>query len=378
MDHDHVDVRRLDIDHVDVRRLRIPLTRPYRLAFGPVTHYDTIIVSLTGSAGEHGFGEATLLTGYTDETIDESWALAREVAATLPGIAASDGRRRMRELGARAPFTATAFHTALDMAARHPLLVRSQKVRVPLLALLQGHDEAELRRAFDGLHVAGYRTVKVKIGFDVDQDLRFVRCVQSVVDGRAAIRVDANQGYAGPDAVRVIQRLDPTGIELFEQPCAAGDRDAHRQAAAAAARTGLPLMLDESIYDLDDIDRAAEDAACAYVKVKLMKFVGIDALVTAIERIRARGMKPVLGNGVASDVSCWMEACVAARYIDNAGEMNGFLKAPKMLLAEPLGCDRGDIVLTGAVPELDTDALDGYTEARIECRQEIAGCPTRS
>ena len=378
MDHDHVDVRRLDIDHVDVRRLRIPLTQPYRLAFGPVTHYDTVIVSLTGSGGEHGFGEATLLTGYTDETIDESWSLAREVAATLPGIAANEARRRMRELGARAPFTATAFHTALDMAARHALLVPSQNVRVPLLALLQGHDEAELRDAFGELLAAGYRTVKVKIGFDVDQDLRFVASVQSIVAGRAAIRIDANQGYTGGDAVRLIHDLDPAGIELFEQPCAAGDWDAHRQAAAAAARTGLPLMLDESIYDLGDIDRAAEDAACAYVKVKLMKFVGIDALVTAIERIRARGMKPVLGNGVACDVSCWMEACVAARDIDNAGEMNGFLKAPSMLFAEPLACEGGDILLPDALPELDRDALDGYTQARIECRQEIAGCRTRS
>ena len=72
-------------------------------------------------------------------------------------------------------------------------------------------------------------------------------------------------------------------------------------------------MLDESIYDIADIERAAAEHACAFVKVKLMKFVGLDALAAAIERIRALGMQPVLGNGVACDISCWMEACVAHR-----------------------------------------------------------------
>ncbi|MEO9161074.1 MAG: hypothetical protein ABI349_01515, partial [Casimicrobiaceae bacterium] len=77
------------IDTVDVRLLSVPLTTPYRLAFGPVDHYDTILVELTA----------------TD-----------------------------------AP------------------------VRVPILGLLQGEDEAELSEAFARLHAEGCRTIKVKVG----------------------------------------------------------------------------------------------------------------------------------------------------------------------------------------------------------------------
>ena len=40
-------------------------------------------------------------------------------------------------------------------------------------------------------------------------------------------------------------------------------------------------------------------------------------------------MEPVLGNGVASEIGCWMEACVARSTIANAGEMNGFLQAAR-------------------------------------------------
>ena len=157
---------------------------------------------------------------------------------------------------------------------------------MPILGLLQGEDEAQLRDAFERLRGNGYRTVKVKVGFDVEADLRTLASVQTVVAGRAAIRVDANQGYTATQAAAFIGSADPAGIELFEQPCAAGDWDGHARAAEAAAARGLPLMLDESIYGMGDIERAARERACAFVKVKLMKLVSLDALASAIVTAR--------------------------------------------------------------------------------------------
>ena len=364
----------MKIDRVDVRRLEIPLERPYQLAFGPVSHYDTIVVSVTGSDGRTGHGEATLLTGYTDETIGGSHALARAVASKLPGTEVASSVARFEALGAKAPFVATAFRTALDMAFGNPLLSPVAGTRVPILALLQGSDRAEMEDDFARILADGCRTIKLKVGFDVVRDLRRVETVQAIVGGRVPVRVDANQGYSAAEAVAFIRALDPRGIELFEQPCKAADWNAHREAAAAAAVTGVPLMLDESIYGIDDIERAAREQACRFVKVKLMKFVGVDALAAAIRRIVALGMRPVLGNGVACDLSCWMEACVAAQCIDNAGEMNGFLKARRMLFADPLVFDQGDIVLAAGPPELDPAVLeahacahDSFHARRTEC-----------
>ncbi|MEO6748066.1 MAG: enolase C-terminal domain-like protein [Casimicrobiaceae bacterium] len=349
------------IDAIDVHLLAVPLTTPYRLAFGPVDHYDTILVEVAAADGRRGFGEATLLTGYTDETLADSWPLARELARTLVGLDFDAYAQRTDTLASSAPFVATAFRSALDMLRGHPLLAVDAPLRVPILGLLQGDDEAELDDAFARLLADGYRTVKVKVGFDVGDDLARIALTQRVVAGRAALRVDANQGYDEAEAGAFIAGVDPAGIELFEQPCAAGDWEAHRAAVAAAARTGLPLMLDESIYGIADIERAARESACSHLKVKPMKFASLDALVTAISRIRALGMRPVLGNGVACDVSCWMEACVAARHIDNAGEMNGFRKAARMLLDPPLRFDAGHIVLEpGVRPVLDARAVAGY------------------
>jgi L-alanine-DL-glutamate epimerase-like enolase superfamily enzyme len=343
--------------------LRLPLVTPYRLAFGPVDALDTIIVHV-GDGDAEGFGEATLLTGYTDETIGETWEKTSALveAATSPGFnldAALDA------LDEKHPFLTTAFRTAREMAAGDPHLSLDTPARVPILGLLQGASSAGMRREADRLIGEGYGTVKVKVGFDPAGDARVVAWAQEAVGGRAGIRIDANQGFSAAQAIDFVSRLSNESIELFEQPCAAGDWDAHMKVLPAARDRGIPLMLDESIYSLREIERAAELEAATYIKVKLMKFSGLSRLEAAIRRIRGLGMRPVLGNGVAADVGCWMEACIAARSIDNAGEMNGFLKPRERLLADELRFSGGAVEIPAMWrPRLDVARLERSSLAR--------------
>jgi o-succinylbenzoate synthase len=356
------------IERVRIDLLRVPLHEPYRLAFGDLTAFDTLLVELTAADGRQGFGEATVLTGYTDESIASAWALAGELASRLvsPGIAPE---ALFAETVPRAPFATTAFGAALDMLESHPALRPSEQVRVPLLALLQGRDSAEWAERIDRFVEEGYTTLKVKVGYDKGADLAKVARMQALLGGRARLRLDANQAFTASEAIDFVQRLDPAGIELLEQPCPADDWESH---AAVAAVSAVPLMLDESIYGIADIERAADGRLAHYVKLKLMKMGGIRPLEAALERIRARGLQAVLGNGVACDPNCWMEACVAARHIDNAGEMNGFLKARVSLFEEPLAVRRGAIVLDPArPPRLDRDAIATCTSDRRDVHAKL-------
>jgi L-alanine-DL-glutamate epimerase-like enolase superfamily enzyme len=335
---------------IRLTRLRIPLKAPYRLSFGPVDHFDTILVECESAEGRTGFGEATVLTGYTDETIEDSWRAAGEIAARIGGRDAKAARRALAKVAEERPFTATAFATAIEMLEGSDYLRSDREQAVPLLAGINASGEDAVREEFGRLYAEGYRTFKVKVGFDVEEDLRHVRTVQKLARGRARLRVDANQGYSAAQGVAFVRGLDPAGIELFEQPCAAADWASHLEVARASP---VPMMLDESIYGLEEIERAAELRAARFVKLKLMKLGSLEALASALERIRALGMQPVLGNGVACDLGCWMEACVAARHIDNAGEMNGFLRARAGLLAEALEVRSGAMILKrGFAPQL--------------------------
>ncbi|MGE3680031.1 MAG: mandelate racemase/muconate lactonizing enzyme family protein [Burkholderiales bacterium] len=349
------------IEQIRLYRLKVPLQVPYRLAFGLVEHFDTIVVECASGDGATGLGEATVLTGYTDETIDDSWAAAGTIADELAALDTGAARHRLDQLLPERPFVSTAFGTALEMLAGSPHLRMGAATAVPILAVLNATGEAALREEIERLLAAGYRTLKVKVGFGVDKDAAHVALVQRILGGRAQIRLDANQGYSAAQGVAFVRTLDPAGIELFEQPCAAGDWDSHM---AVARESRVPMMLDESIYGMADIERAAALEAAAYIKLKLMKLGSLEALAQALARIRSLGMEPVLGNGVACDLGCWMEACIAARHIRNAGEMNGFLKPRGALLATPLDVRDGAIQLDPAFsPRLARERMEPFIVA---------------
>lgn len=348
----------LKLEQLEIYRLSVPLLKPYRLSFTEVREFETVLAHARDDQGRSGWGEATLLTGYTAETIETSYRLACEMAEVITGWTLEDAKRRVESLIDATPFTATALYTALEMLEDTPLLRHDGGARVPLLALLHGDSAGALEAEVEKLLSIGYRTFKLKVGFDADKDLNKVQSVQSILAGRGRIRIDANQGYSRQDACRFASRLSPDDIELLEQPCAAGDWDA---AAGVASVSAVPMMLDESIYTLDDVARAAESGTARFIKFKLMKAGGLEKLRAALDRIRALGMTPVLGNGVACDLGCWMEACVAARGIDNAGEMNGFLKTSESLFRDPVQVENGAMVLPrGFVPEVEPAALERH------------------
>ncbi len=349
------------VQRLNLYRLEVPLTTPYKLSFGPVTRFDTLLVEAQDDDGRTGLGEATLLTGYTDETVDGAWALMQRLAAGFPGQTPERCVALLAGVTREAPFAATGLATAMEMLQASSWLQVTEPARVPLLGLVNGSEADELEVEVDRMLREGFRTLKVKVGFDAEEDARRVRLIQKTVAGRCLLRIDANQGYSREQGCAFAAALDPEGIELFEQPCAAGDWDA---AQAVAAVSPVAMMLDESIYGMDDIERAAKLGAARYIKLKLMKMGSLEALAQGIRRIRELGMEPVLGNGVACEVGCWMEACVARRLITNAGEMNGFLKPVTRLLADPLRFDGGAMTLApDYAPRLDAQAVSRCTVA---------------
>ena len=103
---------------IRLERLALPLTVPYKLAFGPVTAFDTVIAHVMTGDGETGFGEATILTGYTPETIDGCWQAMQQIAAPMIGGSFEAAKTSALTHHHDAPFTVTALVTAVEMLER--------------------------------------------------------------------------------------------------------------------------------------------------------------------------------------------------------------------------------------------------------------------
>jgi len=344
------------LDRIELDLLKVPLKTPYKLAFANVEAFDTLTVSVTLPDGCTGVGEATILTGYTEETLAQCWQAAQAIGPELLGkpLAAIDDL--LSGWRVENPFTAAAFGSAAEMAAGCATL-QAAPASVPILAILNETEPADIEAELERLLDAGYKTIGVKVGWNVDADLVSVRFIQETLSAR---------GYSQDGGCRFVRKLNPNSIELFEQPCASGDWNA---AVAVKRLADVPMMLDESIYTMADVEKAATLGAADIIKLKLMKLGSVERLEKALARVKDLGFGAVLGNGVATEIGCWMEACVAAKMVTTAGEMNGFLKQRRGLFSRPLTVSEGSIQLDRAfADQLDAEAVAAVRVARVDLR----------
>jgi L-Ala-D/L-Glu epimerase len=351
------------ITRITLRRMELPLVRPYRLSYRTFEVFEPYLVEIEDDDGRSGFGDGHISPGSSAEGRAGGWNFLSETCRGAIGRDSEEVRAATLEKAPRSKVAATALVSAIEVMTNHPLLAVDAPSILPLLAPVNPSEPAAIRAEIDAGIAAGFRTFKVKVGKDVEADLDRVRAVQTAAEGRATLRLDANRAFDRDDATRFAERLDPEGIELFEQPCDADDWAAN---AAVAAISPVPLMLDEPISTRDDIARAGALPGVGFCKLKLKRFVSLDALHEGLEAVRAHGMEPVLGDGLGSEVHGWLEACAARRTIRNAGEFNGFLKPKSRLFADPLCFEDGAIHLAaGWRPRLDRDAVDRATAERI-------------
>lgn len=105
----------------------------------------------------------------------------------------------------------------------------------------------------------GFSTLKTKAGSDADEDFEMARGVFDTVGNQLKLRLDPNRAYSPKEAAGLARRLEPFGLEYFEQPIPAEPlSDAHwlRQ------QSSTPIALNESVIGPSSVlDILRADAA---------------------------------------------------------------------------------------------------------------------
>lgn len=341
-----------------VFRLRMPLSTPYNVAFMRFDAFEVFLARVVVD-GREGIGETVTSPGYSrrHEASESIWEFLREKSAQLVGTDAQQALQTLGRTRVEHPFAAVGLVTAIESALHSPEITEDKQVS--LLGTVMTHKYEELDESVEELLLGGYRTLKVKVGWDEREDAARVRRIQEIVEDRALIRVDANQGYDFEQASYFVNELDPANIEVFEQPFGVGN---WKDMVRLSERSPLPLMLDESIVSDEDLEKAIQCACAQAVKFKLMRAGSFERLRRLILQARGAGLKVILGNGVASDIGDYHELVAASELIETAGEMNGFLKQEQSLLSNPYPLRRGAVELVaGYAPKLDWEKVDYYT-----------------
>src|SRR5215470_11186813 len=95
----------------------------------------------------------------------------------------------------------------------------------------------------------GITTIKVKIGVEIERDIKVVAAVRQAIGNAGKIRVDANQGYrTWREAVRAITAMEKYDLVYAEQPV-----EGLRAMVEVGKRINVPVMADESAWTAEDV-----------------------------------------------------------------------------------------------------------------------------
>jgi L-fuconate dehydratase len=131
-----------------------------------------------------------------------------------------------------------------------------------------GYDDDKLRRLLKETMDAGYRYVKLKVGENLEDDIRRLGIAREVIGWDVNLMIDANQVWDVPQAIEWIGRLAHFRPMWIEEPTSPDDVLGHaaiRQAVApigvATGEHGMNRVLFKQMFQASAIDYCQLDSA---------------------------------------------------------------------------------------------------------------------
>lgn len=354
------------ITSLTVVPMRLRFHEPFAVTSGVRTHLETVLVRLTFSDGTVGWGEASPDEGVTGESPTACVeALDGVLAEAVMGRGVDDVDALGSSIDDAADGAGPAARAAVDIAV-HDAAARRRGV--PLWRFLEDRivagggtrvgrehlqvsrvvsmDDPEAMAARAATHVrAGFSTVKLKVGDPEDwrRDVERVAVVRAAVGPDVGIKVDVNQGWRTVEvAVPAVAAMAGSRPLFVEQPV--DRRDLAGLAEIRRQVPQVPIMADEAVASVGDLERIVALGAADVVNLKVMRLGGLRAAIAADAVAAAAGMRSQIGTMIESSIGSAAGLHLATALASVAFvEMGG----PLMLAEDPgdlARCYRGETV----------------------------------
>lgn len=302
------------IESITAEPLSVPLVDPFVIATGRVDATRSVLVTAKvreGARVEAGLGEASCLPPVTREDQPDALAAVERASDSFAGRPFDpsdwDSLHLMLDAAfAEYPVARSGVEMAvLDAVARlrgvpvYTLLsgIRADQV-APIetditLPILAPERMAELASEW---WAKGFRSYKVKVGRALKDDVAALEAISRAVPA-ARIRADANGGYSAETALQFLRECErlKLSMECLEQPVPAEDLDGLAQLAAA---TDLPIIADEAVKRIGELDELIDRKAADGVNLKVAKSGGLLRAYGVGRAAKDAGMKLMVGGMV--------------------------------------------------------------------------------
>jgi len=231
------------IERVVTHVLEAPLREPFAWAFDSTTARRSCLVEIVTDEGITGWGEcfgpaklnAAVVEAFSPHLLGQDPLRTESLWATL--------YNRFRDQGQKG-LVVTAI-SGVDIALWD---IKGKVFDAPIHVLMGGPLRTDVRAYATGTYrlregkpldyvvdeVAGYvaegfQGVKIKIGFDVDDDAALMRAVRNRIGPKPRLMMDANHGYDALEAIRLGRMVADLDIEWFEEPVVPEDLASYRE-----------------------------------------------------------------------------------------------------------------------------------------------------
>jgi o-succinylbenzoate synthase len=299
------------IQSIDVRAVDVELSDPFVISRGAVSMAAIAYVRVRLAGGVEGFGEIAPFTALTGETRARSIATAKELTTLLLNCSCADWESLaviMHNVAAGEPAARCGLECAMvDALARArgetlfdhwralggvpALREHETDITLPIL------EEARVDELAAQWYGRGFRVFKMKVGSDIDADVRRVERLAARHPDVDFI-LDANQGFDVKGAREFLHAVTPLSrrVRLIEQPVARDDLDGM---AALRADRAIPIAADESVFSLADARRVIAHGAADCINLKIMK-TGLSDTIAIARAAKAAGLSLMIGGMMES------------------------------------------------------------------------------
>ena len=156
----------------------------------------------------------------------------------------------------------------------------------------------------------GFHGVKIKVGFDLDQDIRIVRAVRQELGKDFIVMTDANQGYSVDVGIKAAQAFADAGAFWLEEPLFVEDIEGH---AIVREKGRTPIAVGENLQMSYAFENFILRGAVDFIQPDVARAGGI----TEIRKITALAAKHNVpasfhtwGDGVALAASVHLSAAL--------------------------------------------------------------------
>jgi L-alanine-DL-glutamate epimerase-like enolase superfamily enzyme len=288
----------------------VPIVDPFVVATGARVTAQNVFVRVTLKSGAQGFGEAAPFPEVGGENRDTCCTALKQLSKSLLGQSAAEYKKVSRLLAEQAP-THPAARCGLETALIDAYCRASN---IPMWKLWGGRDVREREtditipianlattlRLARGWYEKGFRLFKMKVGKDVDGDIRRLEAVHRALSGISFIG-DGNQGFSRDECLTFAEGVKQFGgmMVLLEQPVVREDLDS---LAAIRQATGIPVAADESVRSLADAKEVVRRGAADYINIKIMK-TGVNESLEIASFTQASGLKLMIGGMVETRIA---------------------------------------------------------------------------